>query len=82
MARIRLAKLPERTPVRLSLMLQPDLHRRLEAYAAAYSEVYGEAEKVVDLIPFILEAYLASDKEFVKSRKAIGTRETSTGDEA
>lgn len=79
MTRIRLAKLPERTPVRLSIALQPDFHRNLEAYAAAYSEAYGEAEKITDLIPFMLEAYLASDKEFTKSRKS--TRETGTGDE-
>lgn len=81
MARIRLAKLPERTPVRLSIALRPDLHRALEAYATVYSEAYGETEKVTDLIPFMLEAYLASDKEFAKSRKTAGARETDTGDE-
>jgi len=79
MARIRLPKLPERTPVRVTITLQPELHRTLEAYAAAYNEAYGETEKIADLIPFMLEAFLASDKEFAKSRKS--TRETGTGDE-
>jgi len=82
MARIGLPKLPERTPVRLTLTLQPDLYRTLETYAAAYNEAYGEAEKVADLIPFMLEAYLASDKEFAKSRKVMAARQTSTGEEA
>jgi hypothetical protein len=81
MARIRLAKLPERTPVRLTIALQPDLHRNLEAYATAYGEAYGESEKVADLIPFMLEAYLASDKEFAKSRKGARTVETGAGDD-
>lgn len=80
MARIKLAKLPERTPVRLTLTIQPELHRTLEAYAAAYNEAYGEAEKVTDLIPFMLEAYLAGDKEFAKSRKGARTVETGAGD--
>jgi hypothetical protein len=67
---VRLAKLPARTPVRLTIAVTPDLYRTLERYAECYRETYGETEKVADLIPFMLEAFLASDKEFAKARKS------------
>lgn len=69
MAHLKLAKLPERGLIRLTIALQPDLHRTLEAYTAAYREAYGESEKVTELIPFMLEAFLLSDREFAKARK-------------
>ena len=67
---VRLAKLPARTPVRLTISVTPELHRTLERYAECYRETYGEAEKIVELIPFMLEAFLATDKEFAKARKS------------
>jgi len=72
---VKLAKLPARTPVRLTISVTPELHRTLERYAECYRETYGEVEKVTDLIPFMLEAYLASDKEFAKFRKSTTANE-------
>lgn len=40
MGSLRLAKLPDRTPVKLTVILTPDLHQRLQDYASAYSEAY------------------------------------------
>ena len=69
MRTLKLAKLPARTPMRITISVTPDLHRTLEKYAECYRQTYGEAEKIGDLIPFMLEAFLASDKEFAKARR-------------
>ena len=68
MADLKLAKLPDRMPIKLTISLSPDLKRSLDDYAAAYETAYGQAEKVVDLIPHIIEAFLQSDKSFARGR--------------
>jgi hypothetical protein len=47
MSGIRLPKLPDRAPVKLSISILPDLHQRLQDYATAYAEHYGSEEPVV-----------------------------------
>lgn len=66
---LKLPKLPERTPVKLTLSLSPDLHQRLLSYAALYRETYGAAEPVADLIPYMLDAFMGSDRAYAKARK-------------
>jgi hypothetical protein len=74
MADLKLAKLPDRTPVKITVTVGPDLNRSLHAYAELYRETYGATESVADLIPYILESFLDSDRSFAKARKdgAIG----------
>jgi hypothetical protein len=69
MAGLKLAKLPDRTPVKLTISLTPELHSALRSYAGAYREVYQSDEKVETLVPAMLELFLASDKHFAKSCK-------------
>lgn len=71
MAQLRLAQLPERTPVRLVLHISPNLEEALAAYAALYEEHYGRAETVADLVPAMLESFLASDRTFQSARRRI-----------
>lgn len=66
---LKLPKLPDRTSVKISISLHPDLNRRLGAYAEFYKEVYGEAESIAELVPYMLEAYIASDRAFIKRLK-------------
>ncbi len=68
MAGIKLGKLPDRTPVKLAIGVSPDLKRALDDYAAFYAEVYGQNEPIAELIPEMLAAFLASDRDFTKSR--------------
>jgi hypothetical protein len=69
MAGLKLAKLPDRTLVKMTISVPPELNRSLIAYAEAYRNAYQVTEKISDLIPAMLESFLAADKEFGKARK-------------
>jgi len=66
---LRLAKLPDRTPIKITLTVTPDLAHALAAYAALYNRTYADKAEVADLIPAMLDAFLASDRAFAKARK-------------
>jgi hypothetical protein len=68
MAALKLRRLPDRTPVRITLAIPPELHRLLEEYAAVYREVYGAEETVADLLPFMLRTFLEGDRAFQRAR--------------
>ena len=70
MPELKLAKLPDRKPVKLTIMLQPETNTALQAYAAAYRETYGEDEEVTELVPYIIDSFLAGDRGFAKTRKS------------
>lgn len=70
MADLRLRKLPDRTAVKLTISLPPELNLALTDYAAAYQETYGQAEPVAELIPAMLESFLESDRAFVRRRRS------------
>jgi hypothetical protein len=67
---MKLAKLPDRTPVKMSVVFTPGLAHRLREYADFYAEIYGDKEEVAELIPFMLEAFLESDTGFRKGKRA------------
>jgi hypothetical protein len=69
MAALRLARLPDRTPLKLSIAILPDLHQRLLDYATRYAAAYGVEEPVAELIPAMLAAFLDSDREFNRARR-------------
>jgi len=73
---LKLARLPDRTPVKFTISIAPDLQRELTDYAAIYRETYGDEQAVADLIPHMLVAFLASDRGFAKARsdKVAGGR--------
>lgn len=72
---LRLAKLPDRTPVRMSLSVDPDLAAALHDYATIYGQTYGSSEKAETLIPAMLEAFLGSDAGFKRARRALNGNE-------
>ena len=68
---LRIGKLPDLTPVKLTVSLDREVHQMLEDYARIYSESYGEAVKPADLIPSMIAGFLASDNGFKRARKAL-----------
>jgi hypothetical protein len=70
MAGIKLERLPDRTPMKITILVSPELGRALADYAAAYEIAYGQAEAVAELIPAMLAAFLNGDREFARSRRS------------
>ncbi|HVA11900.1 MAG TPA: DUF2274 domain-containing protein [Stellaceae bacterium] len=66
---LKLGKLPDRQPVKIAFKASPELAQLLHDYALAYREAYGQEESVEELVPFILTAFLESDRGFAKARK-------------
>jgi hypothetical protein len=69
---LRLARLPDRTPVKITISVPPDLHQALADYAELYRETYSQEESVQDLIPAMLASFLEGDKAFARRRRGQG----------
>jgi hypothetical protein len=69
---LRLPKLPDRTPVKITISVSPDLCRALTDYAGLYQEAYGSTEPVQELIPAMLASFLESDRGFTRRRSRGG----------
>jgi hypothetical protein len=72
---LRLAKLPDRTPVKITMTVSPELHRMLQDYAAFYAKAYGADESVAELCPYMLQAFMEADRGFQKARKSTETNQ-------
>lgn len=72
MAGIRLERLPDRTPVKIAIVVPPELNRALLEYAEAYQAAYGVAEPLSELIPAMLASFIESDRTFARERRAKG----------
>lgn len=68
---LKLGQLPDRVPVKIAVMVSPDLKKSLDDYAAVYANTYGRNETVPELIPYMLEAFLAADGKFRDARKSL-----------
>jgi hypothetical protein len=67
---LKLARIPDRTPVKLTILVSPELNEALQAYSAAYQEAYGTSEPVAELVPAMLASFIESDREFARGRQA------------
>jgi len=68
MADLKLPRLPNRNPVKLSIAVMPELHQALVDYAALYATTYGRDEPIAELVPAMLAAFLESDRTFIRGR--------------
>ncbi|QJU60161.1 DUF2274 domain-containing protein [Sphingomonas sp. AP4-R1] len=68
MTNLKLPPLPDRTPIKLSISVLPDLHQALTEYASLYASTYGRDEPIGELIPAMLTAFLDSDRAFTRGR--------------
>lgn len=74
MTQLKLGPLPKIETVRLSVTIPKPLKEALDLYAADHGKLY-EPVDAVTLIPHMLEAFLRSDRAFMKRHaKPAGTR--------
>lgn len=66
---IKLPRLPDRTPVKMTIGVSPDLAAALTDYAAMYERTYGRTEPISELVPAMLAAFLESDREFARRQR-------------
>lgn len=66
---LKLAKLPDRAPVKIAMTVMPELYRLLQAYAAFYAKTYGSEESVAELCPYMLQTFMEADRGFQKARR-------------
>lgn len=71
MSALKLAQLPDRIPVKLTITALPELKKALDDYALLYARSYGAEESVAELIPYMLEAFLKADAAFRSGRKEL-----------
>lgn len=69
MESIKLQRLPDRTPVKITVSVSPGLNQALSEYAEMYRETYGQSEPLQELIPAMLANFLESDRGFTRYRK-------------
>lgn len=69
MPNLKLAKLPDRRNIKITVTVPPDLDKALKTYAEIYRDSYGDQEEVSTLIPYMLEKFLASDRAFVRAQR-------------
>jgi hypothetical protein len=67
---LKLPRIPDRTPVKLTILVPPELNESLNDYAAAYQEAYGAVASVAELVPAMLASFIASDREYGRARRA------------
>lgn len=67
---LSIGKIPDTTPVRITLAIPPELNAQLHEYAALHGRTYGQNEKVETLAPLMLQGFLAKDRAFQKALKA------------
>ncbi len=67
---LKIGALPDRTPQKLTALIDPLLAADLEDYARIHSEIHGVEVSTSALVPLMLETFLASDTGFRKAKKS------------
>ena len=76
---LKLAEIPNRTPVKLTLSVDPDIFQALSDYADIYEQTYGRREEIEQIAPMMLATFLSSDAAFKRARRDLHARREDGG---
>ena len=77
-ATLKIGKLPDTTPIKITVALEPELQSDLQTYAEIYQQTYGDKASIAALIPVMLRSFMTSDAGFRRARKSFNTPPTKT----
>lgn len=66
--KLKLGPVPKATPVRLTITVSAELKATLDRYAEVHSASTGETNDVERLVPYMLEAFVSSDRAFRRAK--------------
>ncbi|CAJ2816389.1 small protein [Burkholderia pseudomallei] len=66
--KLRLGPLPKTESIKLTFACPTSLKAELDRYAALHAQIYGEAIDTLTLVPHMLEAFMAGDREFKRKK--------------
>ena len=72
--KLRLGPLPPSDTVTLTITLTAALKGELDRYADLHAQAWGHSNDVKRLIPYMLEAFLASDRVYQRTSHTRSTR--------
>ncbi|WP_323032286.1 DUF2274 domain-containing protein [Paracoccus sp. (in: a-proteobacteria)] len=67
---MRLGPLPKTVSVKLTFTCTASLKVELDRYAAMHAQTYGEAVDAEELVPHMLEVFMAGDRGFKRGGQA------------
>jgi hypothetical protein len=68
---LKLRKLPNRTPVKMTISVMPDFEEALRDYAALHSAQHGVDSTPADIASAMVEQFILNDREFAKARATL-----------
>jgi hypothetical protein len=75
---LKLGKLPNRTPVKMTISVMPDCEEALRDYATIHSAQHGIDSTPADIASAMVEQFIVNDREFVKARMALKASQPAT----
>jgi hypothetical protein len=68
---LKLGPLPDRNPMKVAIVLSPEVYNALGDYAALHAKSYGKEAPLPDLAALMIEEFLKTDAAFKRARKAF-----------
>lgn len=68
---LKLGRLPNRTPVKMTISVMPDFEEALRDYATLHSAQHGVDSTPADIASGMVEQFILNDREFAKARLAL-----------
>lgn len=67
--KLRLGPVPKMPQVRVTITLSAELKASLDRYAEIHALSTGESHGIVQLIPYMLQAFITNDRAFVAATR-------------